>query len=244
MAEAAGNIVLGSRSPRRLELLSLLVPRERIEVRPPRDSHEAGFDGLRTWAEIEARLLDIARAKQADVAAQLAESSSWAALLAADSAIVGQADGGGLAVLGQPPEAEAAREAEVRRWFRDYYFGKTHAAVTAVCVAKRDGRRRERLVKSRVTFAADGDSLLDWYLATGEPRGKAGGYALQEAGSIFVDRVEGSLSNIVGLPLRETFDALCELGVVPRAHRIIPCTPGVHGASLCSPLHHTDALPD
>ena len=49
---------------------------------------------------------------------------------------------------------------------------------------------------------------LDWYLSTQESRGKAGGYAIQGAGSIFVNRIEGSLSNVVGLPLETVFEML------------------------------------
>ena len=60
MADADEKLILGSRSPRRLELLSLLVPRQRIDVRAPLDSSEAGFVGLRTETEIERRLAEIA----------------------------------------------------------------------------------------------------------------------------------------------------------------------------------------
>ena len=68
-------------------------------------------------------------------------------------------------------------------------------------------------MKSEVTFRADSERWIDWYLATGEPKGKAGGYAIQGAGSIFVARVEGSLSNVVGLPLRELWEIFDELGI-------------------------------
>jgi septum formation protein len=56
--------------------------------------------------------------------------------------------------------------------------------------------------------------LLKWYLTTGEPLGKAGGYGIQGAADVFVQKVEGSLSNVIGLPLRETRAALRELGVL------------------------------
>src|SRR5690349_16639017 len=67
-----GKFILGSRSPRRMELLAQIVPAERITVLPPRSSDEAGFDGLHDWANIEARLREIARTKCDDVVAQLA----------------------------------------------------------------------------------------------------------------------------------------------------------------------------
>ena len=207
MAHPTGSIILGSRSPRRLELLSQIVPREAIRVVPPRDAEEAGFDGLADWSEIQTRLVEIARAKAADVLAQVAQGSDWSAILTADTTIVGTSADGNLHVLGQPPEAGDWQKV-VSGWFQTYYFGKTHAALTAVCVAARDGGIESRVVRTDVAFAADGTAWLNWYLETGEPVGKAGGYALQGAGSLFVERIEGSPSNVVGLPLRETAEML------------------------------------
>ena len=101
----------------------------------------------------------------------------------------------------------------VKFWFREYYAGKAHRAVTALCVATPTGRPIERVVTSEVTFHSDVDRRLDWYLETGEPLGKAGGYAIQGAGSIFVSRVEGSLSNVIGLPLRELMEIFEKLEI-------------------------------
>jgi septum formation protein len=103
--------------------------------------------------------------------------------------------------------------AAVRQWFRDYYIGKTHAAATGLVVARPNGERLARVVRSEVTFRADGERWVDWYIRTGEPRNKAGGYAIQGAGSVFIERVEGSLSNVVGLPLAELMEVFRELGV-------------------------------
>lgn len=205
-----GKLVLGSRSPRRLELLSYIVPPDHIAVVPPRQTEEADFAGLNTEAAIETRLREIARTKNDDVRSQLAPG--WQAVLTADTTIVGRTEAGQPVVLAQPPDDDSWRDV-VRGWFRDCYFGRTHAALTAVCVTAPDGRRFERVVRSEVTFVADGEPFLEWYLATGEPRGKAGGYALQGAGSLFVERVHGSPSNVVGLPLRETWELLREAGV-------------------------------
>ena len=207
MEHPTGLVILGSRSPRRLELLGHIVPRESIHVLPPRDADEAGFDGLTDWSEIEARLVEIARAKAGDVLAQVSDRDDWSALLTADTTIVGTAVDGGLHVLGLPPET-GDWQAVVRDWFQAYYFGKTHVALTAVCVAAREGGIESRVVRTDVVFAADGAQWLDWYLESGEPIGKAGGYALQGAGSLFVERIEGSPSNVVGLPLRETEEML------------------------------------
>ncbi len=132
-------------------------------------------------------------------------------VITADTEVVVERAGGSLHVLGQPPADDSWAET-VRRWFRDDYAGKTHLAATALCVERlgdKDAARSQRMtrvVTSRVTFIDDVDRWLEWYLATGEPSGKAGGYALQGAGSIFVAKVEGSLSNVVGLPLAELLE--------------------------------------
>lgn len=200
----AERIVLASRSPRRFELLSLLIPSIRIAVQPPRSSVEPGFEGLTTLPEIIERVRQIAVGKCLAVRGEL--RGGWQALVAADTVIIGDDGQGALAVLGQPPE-QHGWESIVREWFERYYFGKTHLAVTAVIVASGKGTF-ERIVTSRVSFSAERADWLDWYISTGESRGKAGGYALQGLASVFVDRIEGSLTNVVGLPLAETRELL------------------------------------
>ena len=201
--------VLGSRSPRRLELLQQIVPAESIEVLPPRSSEEADFIGLTDWAKIESRLLQIARAKCGDVVDQLRARPAdlQPIVIAADTIVVVDSAGDQLLVLGQPPEDQTWPEI-VRHWFLDYYAGRTHLVATAFCVAKPGRPRVDRIVRSSVTFHDDVSRWLDWYLATGEPRGKAAGYAVQGAGGVFVSRIEGSLSNVIGLPLRELLEVL------------------------------------
>lgn len=209
-------IILGSRSPRRRELLSLLVAPAQIEIRPPLNSDELGFDGLTTWLEIAQRLQRIAREKNDDVCKQLSQDASAAnsipgLVLTADTTIVATDSMNRFHVLGQPSEDNTWPEV-VRRWFLDLYAGRSHIAATAICLSEWPaGRRTERIVQSHVLFRDDVEPLLDWYIATEESRGKAGGYALQGLASIFVTRVEGSITNVVGLPL----EALLEL--LPRA---------------------------
>jgi septum formation protein len=206
--------VLGSRSPRRLELLRQIVPADAIEVVPPRRADEAGFAGLSAWPEIERRLEEIVRVKCEDVLDQLKTRPTDVArtVITADTIVVvrdGVARNGGdqLCVLGQPPNDPSWSDV-VRRWFREHYAGKTHTVATQLCVAEPGRPAVCRIVKSSVTFYDDVDRWLEWYLATRESLGKAGGYALQEAGSVFVSCVEGSLSNVVGLPLRELLEIL------------------------------------
>lgn len=207
---AALHVVLGSRSPQRLALLTQLVPEHQITVCPPRSTEEQGFAGLETWSEIESRLREIARQKCADVLEQCREHdrNTPTVILTADTVIVAH-DGERQIVLGQPPEPDWM--ATARRWFQDYLLDKTHRAATAVCLALLAGEIRERVVVSEVTFCADTGDLLEWYLDTEEPKGKAGAYGIQGAGSMFVTELKGSLSNVIGLPLLELREMLEEL---------------------------------
>lgn len=202
--------MLGSRSPRRFELLSRLIDPSRISIVPPVDPTEAGFDDACQLQDIEARLLAIAEQKARQVARQLPGFSGT--VLTADTVVVCRdRDQQAWVVLGQPPELEW--QEVVRGWFRRYYLGRTHAVWTAVVVRRGDWQAT-RCVKSEVTMLPEDPELLKWYLTTGEPLGKAGGYGIQGAADVFVQKVEGSLSNVIGLPLRETRAALRELGVL------------------------------
>jgi septum formation protein len=209
---SALHVVLGSRSPQRLALLEQILPEAAITIRPPRTTWEPGFEGLSTWAEIESRLKQIARGKCADVAEQCRHelslnSTSPPLILTADTVIVANEEPNHI-VLGQPAEPDWRETA--RAWFVDFLLGKTHKAATAVCLETLSGLRRERVSVTEVTFAPRDDALLEWYLSTEEPRGKAGGYGIQRAGSLFVTRIEGSLSNVIGLPLEDVREMLAE----------------------------------
>lgn len=205
-------LILGSRSPRRRELLEMLVPPESIDVRPPRSSDELGFEGLTSWLDIAQRLQQIAREKNDDVLSQLSPSDGLQLVLTADTTIVATDAEGCYRVLGQPPNDESWRET-VRNWFCDLYAGRSHIAATSVCLTNQHtGQRLERIVQSHVWVRDDVERLLDWYLATDEPLGKAGGYALQGLASVFVTRVEGSITNVVGLPLEALVELLPQMG--------------------------------
>lgn len=205
-------LILGSRSPRRRELLEMLVPSESIDVRPPRSSDELDFEGLTSWLDIAQRLQQIAREKNDDVLSQLSPSHGLQLVLTADTTIVATDAEGCYRVLGQPPNDDSWREV-VRNWFCDLYAGRSHIAATSICLSDpRTGRRLERIVQSHVWVRDDVEPLLDWYLATNEPLGKAGGYALQGLASVFVTRVEGSITNVVGLPLEALVELLPQMG--------------------------------
>lgn len=194
----------------------MIVPPARIIVRPPPSAEEAGFDGLISLAQISHRLLEIAQHKHDQTLRLLQqEQQSFAALIAADTTVVASDSNGQPVVLGQPPEGPE-QNALVRRWFREYYAGREHQVLTGVCLSVSNATglaTKSFVVTSSVRFYADVDRWLDWYLQTGESSGKAGGYAIQGAGSLFVEHVSGSLSNVVGLPIREVRAALWELGL-------------------------------
>jgi septum formation protein len=207
-------IVLGSRSPRRRELLAHLVSVDRIVILPPADPREPGFEGLRDDAEIRDQLLRIAQSKNENVR-QRPECPEKALVLTADTIIVAGEPGSRI-VLGQPPERPDWPET-VRGWFHDFFVGRSHRAMTGVVLAENSpGRSREwtGIVETEVTMHSSSREMIEWYLRTGEPIGKAGGYALQGAGSVFISRVTGSLSNVVGLPLETVREMLIAAGAI------------------------------
>jgi septum formation protein len=212
--EAVVKIVLGSRSPQRHELLTGLIGEDRIEVLPPVCAQERGFGDTRTIDAIHDRLSQIAGGKADDVRLQLGaqrRATGIAAVICADTVIVVAEPDGTLCVLGQP--CESNWQQEVGGWFERYYAGRTHTAATAVCVVSASGRVLERVVESRVTFGEVGSEWLKGYLASGESLGKAGGYAIQGLAGEVIERVEGSRSNVVGLPVEAVAEMFCELGV-------------------------------
>lgn len=217
-------IVVGSRSPRRLDLLSAALPDRELVVCPPLNADEPGFDDVTTLAGFESRIGEIVVAKLADVLQQLtindvAARSQFAAdefaVICADTTVIVTDDAGRPLSLGQPPET-TDWQAVVSGWFRQYLAGRTHTVMSGVSVARcchstGETKVLDRICSTQVTMRSDIDGWLDWYLATGEPIGKAGGYAIQGAGSVFVTKLDGSYSNVVGLPLEETLAMLREL---------------------------------
>ena len=202
----ATECVLGSRSPRRRELLSLIVPEHQIRVLPPQDATEPGFDGMTSLDEIVDQLKLIARQKHDDVRQQLnagaIRQECQARVITADTTIVARDHRQLPVVLEKPPDDATYRDT-VRYWFTEYLIGKSHSAITAFCASEQGQAPVCRTVETRVTFRDDVKDCVDWYLETNEPKDKAGGYAIQGAGSLFVAAIDGSLSNVIGLPLAE-----------------------------------------
>jgi septum formation protein len=184
-------LVLASASPRRLDLLARLgiVPARVIAT----DIDET--PGNREVPRRHAARLALAKAEAA--AAQAPD----ALVLAADTVV-----GVGRRIL---PKAETEQQA---RDCLALISGRRHRVLTAVVLALPDGRRLKRVVESAVTFQRLTEQQVDAYLAGGEWRGKAGGYAIQGQAEAFIRFLSGSHSNVVGLPLFETAQLLRGIG--------------------------------
>ncbi len=108
-------------------------------------------------------------------------------------------------ILGKPRDAAQARDYLAR------LAGRTHQVVGGIALS-RDGEITDTAVEiTEVHFRKASPSLLDWYVATGEWQGRAGGYAIQGAGAALVAGIEGDYLNVVGLPLQRLLDLMPEL---------------------------------
>ncbi len=182
-------LVLASASARRLALLAQIgITPDRV-LAPDIDETPHPRDIPRLLAQ------RLAHAKAA------AGAGSGAFVLAADTVV-----GCGRRIL---PKAETADQA---RTCLALLSGRRHRVVTCVVLLAPGGRRGERVVESVVAFARLTAPQIDAYLASGEWRGKAGGYAIQGLAAAHIRFVSGSYSNVVGLPLFETAQLLRGLG--------------------------------
>jgi septum formation protein len=137
----------------------------------------------------------LASAKAATVAAH--RPGAW--VLGADTLVVLDDH-----TLGKPADdAEAARMLGV-------LSGREHRVVTGLCLLRDAAPGRTEVQWSAVRFAPLSAEEIAWYVATGEPRGKAGAYAVQGLGARFIERIEGSFTNVMGLPARAVYRLLTE----------------------------------
>ncbi|PJI48923.1 MAG: septum formation inhibitor Maf [Pseudomonas sp.] len=186
-------LYLASSSPRRRELLTQIGLPFHIVPASVDETPEAG-ESAHAYVERLARSKALAGlnflAQRADVC-----------VLGADTAVV--RDG---RILGKPVDRDDALS------MLQALSGREHEVLTAVAVADRD-RCEARVVSSRVTFRDISAEEAERYWETGEPQDKAGGYAIQGLAAIFVSRVEGSYSAVVGLPLCETAALLADFSI-------------------------------
>lgn len=194
------DLILASRSPRRKYLLEQagltfrVMPSRIDESKRPLS---APADYVKSLAIVKAE--DVARLNP----------DSW--VLGADTIVAVDAR-----MLGKPKSAQDAR-VMLRR-----LSGKTHQVFTGFCLCRqRSGRRVADTVRTEVTFKTLTDQEIDWYINTGEPFDKAGAYAIQGLGTFLVRRINGSYTNVVGLPVCEVVEILIREGVMGLERRSI-----------------------
>lgn len=182
-ASSSPQLVLASASPRRLELLG------RLGIKPARvvatDIDESPLRGERPRAHAVRLAAEKARAAS--------HSAPDAIILAGDTVV-----GAGARILPKAEDEATARECLT------LLSGRRHRVFSAIAVLTPDGRMREALSETIVRFKRLSEQELEDYLASGEWRGKAGGYAIQGSAEGFCEWLSGSHSGVVGLPLFET----------------------------------------
>jgi septum formation protein len=185
-------LILASGSPRRRELLARL--RADFTVTP------SDVDETLDAGPVAEATVKLALRKAKAVAASLADG----VVLGADTLVVIDGD-----ALGKP--RDAAEAVGMLRRLR----GRWHEVITAIAVVDAgSGREAAEAVVTRVRMADYSDADIDAYVATGEPLDKAGAYAIQERGGALVAGIEGSYTNVVGLPVDETRGLLRRLGAL------------------------------
>lgn len=189
------SLILASKSPRRRYLLE--TAGLRFTVIP-----STLDEGPAPLAQPEEHVQRLAQDKAGEVAAQ--HPGSW--VIGADTMVLA-----GDVILGKP-----GSPAEARRMLNTL-SGKMHRVLTGYCLCcKEAGRSISDTVETKVVFKTLSETEIDWYLSTDEPFDKAGAYAIQGLGSFLVKRIEGSYTNVVGLPVCEVIERLIREGVVRR----------------------------
>jgi septum formation protein len=185
-------LILASASPRRKELLGLLNLEYSVV---PSGVKEEFVPGL----SVREHALGHSRSKALSVSVRFPQA--W--VLGADTIVV----------VDEKPLGKPRNREEAKGMLREL-SGKTHSVITGYAVA-RDGRiAADGAVVSEVIFREIPDDEMEWYLSTGEPFDKAGGYAVQGASAFFIREIRGSYTNVIGLPLSEVAGVLKRLGVI------------------------------
>lgn len=182
-------LVLASASPRRADLLRAAgIPFEIVPVDVDESFQPAEEPG-RAVARLAEAKADAAAASHPD-----------AVVLGADTTVV----------IGGEALAKPVDEADAVRMLR-LLSGRTHDVLTGICISG-EGRRLVHVETTRVRMSRLSDAEVKWYVATGEPFDKAGAYAVQGLASRFVEGIDGSYANVVGLPISSVYALLNELG--------------------------------
>ena len=197
MRSSQRTLILASASPRRRELLASSGIAFRI-VPADIDEHPHSGESPQTYV----RRLALAKAEA------VAHQYPDAIVLGADTVVTIDD-----LLLGKPNTHEEAREMLCRLSGRVHHVLTGIAVVPAGTSGSPEGQWLVEVVTSRVLMRRFTAPTIDWYLATGEPMDKAGAYAVQGVGGALVEWVEGSYTNVVGLPLTQTFALLCRVGI-------------------------------
>src|SRR5688572_23178532 len=186
-------LILASASPRRAELLASAG--FDFEVAPA-DVDESAHPG-EDPAQYALRVATVkAHRVMSGQAPSAGSGQGDGVILAADTVVVA-----GGRMMGKPVDDRDA-ESMLRQ-----LSGVVHEVLTAVVLLD-NGRAASEVVSTKVHFLPLSDADIRWYIATGEPRGKAGAYAIQGRAARFIDWIEGSWSNVVGLPIASVFRLL------------------------------------
>lgn len=180
-------LILASASPRRLDLL------KQINITPDKI---IAADINETPLKKELPLIYTARIAR-EKAAKIFEHNKDYYILAADTTVAC-----GRRIL---PKSD---DDEVIKKYLEILSGRSHDVITSVCLITPQGKTISRNVTTKVKFKRLSANEINNYINTGEGRGKAGGYAIQGFAESFVKRINGSYSNVVGLPLHETMNIL------------------------------------
>jgi septum formation protein len=185
-------LILASASPRRAELLA-----------------SSGFEFIVRPADVDERyypdesaedyVVRVARDKAEALADECRKTGS--VVLAADTVVVARGE-----ILGKP-----ADRLDAIRMLR-LLSGAVHDVFTGVVIASPD-QELATAVRTRVSFLPLSLDEINWYIDTGEPEGKAGAYGIQGHAARFIDRIEGSWSNVVGLPIATVYQLLKRVGL-------------------------------
>jgi len=186
-------LILASKSPRRCELLRRLgLDLEVVPSRIEEDFHEKESP--------EDRVLRLAQAKALEVGSQYPDC--W--IIAADTVVYVDHS-----MLGKPKDRKEAMDMLCR------LSGKEHWVLTGFSVYHLEkGKRDREAVQTAVKVKRLTPVEMEWYVQTGEPFDKAGGYAIQGIGSFMIESIRGSYTNVVGLPLYELIEMLSRLGAL------------------------------
>jgi len=186
-------LILASQSPRRKYLLEQAGLRFTVVPSPFDESSVAP-------AKPAPYVRRLAEGKADDVATRYPDA--W--VIGADTIVATENH-----LLGKPTSPEAARRMLSR------LSGKTHQVYTGFCICRQRGNVKFiDAVRTDVTFKELSENEIEWYIRTGEPFDKAGAYAIQGMGTFLVRRINGSYSNVVGLPVCEIIEILIREGIM------------------------------